>query len=269
MRRGRRTQAGARRTEVRRCTLKRAPRFFAILLGLAIGAFGQGIKDQLPPELPVAREFGDSVQPVFEGWQRNADGSVAMWFGYLNRNRQEIVDVPVGSANSFNTAVDVGQPTHFYTRRHRYAFKVLLPKDWDKDKKLIWTLTAHGETCTAIGWMQPEWETDDGVRQMNAGGAGLAPPADPPNTAPTITGGSGDLAAEVGKAGEVDCVGGGRWDSGAGARSRGIVDQVDSVSGCGGGCVRPGHCGGCGKDCGWDYSGDISCGGVVLDPGCR
>jgi hypothetical protein len=198
--------------------LTRAPRCVAILLALAIGAWGQGVKDQLPPELPVAREFGDSVQPVFEGWQRNADGTVAMWFGYLNRNRQEVVDVPVGAANSFNTAVDAGQPTHFYTRRHRYAFKVVLPKDWDKDKKLIWTLTAHGETCTAIGWMQPEWETDDGVRQMNAGGAGLAPPADPPNTAPTITGGSGDLTAEVGKAVKLSAS---AIDDGIPARGRG------------------------------------------------
>jgi hypothetical protein len=171
----------------------------ATILLITTALQAQGIKDQLPPELPVPREFGDSVQPVFEGWQRNADGTIAMWFGYLNRNRQEIVDVPVGPANSFNTVVDAGQPTHFYTRRHRYAFKVMLPKDWDKDKKLIWTLTAHGETCTAIGWLQPEWETDDGVRQMNAGGAGLAPPADPPNTAPAITTGSQDQPAEVGK----------------------------------------------------------------------
>jgi len=159
----------------------------------------QSVKDQLPPELPVPRETGDSVQPVFDGWQRNADGTISMWFGYMNRNRKEIVDVPVGPANKFNTTVDSGQPTHFYTRRHQYVFKVILPKDWDKDKKVIWTVIAHGETCTASGWLQPEWETDDGVRQMNAGGAGLAPPADPPNTAPVITGGSPEQTAEVGK----------------------------------------------------------------------
>jgi hypothetical protein len=159
----------------------------------------QGIKDQLPPELPVARQSGDSVQPVFEGWQRNAGGTIDMWFGYFNRNQREIVDVPIGPANHFNIDADSGQPTHFYTRRNRYVFKVTLPKDWDKDKKLIWTVTAHGETCTAIGWLQPEWETDDGVRQMNAGGAGLAPPADPPNTAPTITSGSPDQTAKVGQ----------------------------------------------------------------------
>jgi len=55
----------------------------------------------------------DSVQPVFDGWQRNADGTVSMWFGYLNRNRKEIVDVPVGAANHFNLNADSGQPTHF------------------------------------------------------------------------------------------------------------------------------------------------------------
>jgi hypothetical protein len=182
-----------------------AARFATLLVACVATCFpfaslrAQSVKDQLPPELPVPRETGDSVQPVFDGWQRNADGTVSMWFGYMNRNRKEIVDVPVGPANKFNTNVDSGQPTHFYTRRHQYVFKITLPKDWDKEKKVIWTVIAHGETCTATGWMQPEWETDDGVRQMNAGGAGLAPPADPPNMAPVITGGSPDLTAEVGK----------------------------------------------------------------------
>jgi hypothetical protein len=177
------------------------PRILAVslLAAYVIPLGAQSIKDQLPSELPVPRETGDSVQPVFDGWQRMADGTIDMWFGYLNRNRREIVDVPVGPANSFNIAADSGQPTHFYTRRHQYAFKITLPKDWAPDKKLIWTVTVHGETCTATGWLQPEWETDDGVRQMNAGGGGLAPPADPPNTSPVITSGSPDQPAEIGK----------------------------------------------------------------------
>jgi hypothetical protein len=173
------------------------------LISFALILRAQSTKDLLPPELPVPRETGDSVQPVFDGWQRNADGSISMWFGYLNRNRKEIVDVPIGPANNFNIGVDSGQPTHFYTRRRQYSFKINLPKDFDpikdKDKKVIWTITAHGETCTATGWLQPEWETDDGVRQMNAGGGGLAPPADPPNTAPAIVSASSDQATEVGK----------------------------------------------------------------------
>src|SRR5262249_47021310 len=77
------------------------------------------------------------------------------------------------------------------------VFKVDLPKDWNKDQKLVWTLTAHGRTSTATGWMQPEWEVDDGVRQMNVS-LGATPPLDPPNQAPKITG-SPDQTAEVGK----------------------------------------------------------------------
>ena len=168
----------------------------------------QGIKDQLPPELPVPRETGDSVQPVFDGWQRNAGRDHRMWFGYLNRNRQEIVDVPVGPANQFQHPGGSAGSRRTSTRGGINTFsKSSLPKDWDKEKKLIWTVTAHGETCTATGWLEPEWETDDGVRQMNAGGAGLAPPADPPNTAPMITGGSPEQTAEVGKPIKLDGVG--------------------------------------------------------------
>ncbi len=173
---------------------------FAALLAAGAIASAQSFKDQLPPEVRVQRVSGDSVQPVFDGWQRFPDGTISMWFGYYNRNSQEQVDVPVGRDNSFNVGgADRGQPTHFYTKRHQYVFKVDLPKNWDSSAKLIWTLTAHGETCTAIGWLQPEWEVDNGVRQMNAGGGGLAPPADPPNTAPKITGGSSDQTVDFGK----------------------------------------------------------------------
>lgn len=160
----------------------------------------QGVKDALPADLRVQRNQGDSVQPVFDGWQRFPDGTVSMWFGYYNRNVKEEVSVPVGSQNHFDLTPDQGQPAYFYPKRHQYVFKVDLPKDWREDQKLIWTLTANGETCTAIGWLQPEWEVDDGVRQMNTGGAGLAPPADPPNTAPRITSGSPDETATPGKA---------------------------------------------------------------------
>jgi len=161
-------------------------------------ARAQAVKDDLPADLRVQRNRGDSVQPVFDGWQRYPDGTISMWFGYYNRNLKEEVSVPVGPQNHFSQAADQGQPTYFYPKRRQYVFKIDLPKDWREDQKLIWTLTANGETCTAIGWLQPEWEVDDGVRQMNTGGAGLAPPADPPNTAPRITGGSPDQTATLG-----------------------------------------------------------------------
>ena len=33
--------------------------------------------------------------------ERNADGSFNMLFGYFNRNREEVVDAPVGADNKF------------------------------------------------------------------------------------------------------------------------------------------------------------------------
>src|SRR5579862_919257 len=172
---------------------------FLLILTIAVGnvpARAQDPKDELPPELRVQRNKGDSVQPVFDGWQRYPDGTISMWFGYYNRNLKEEVSVPIGPQNQFNSTADQGQPTYFYPKRHQYVFKVNLPKTWRQDQKLIWTVTANGETCTAIGWLQPEWEVDDGVRQMNAG-AGLAPAVDPPNTAPKITSGSADQTAAL------------------------------------------------------------------------
>ena len=40
---------------------------------------------------------GQSLQPVFEGWEKNPDGTFSMWFGYLNRNYEERLNIPVGT----------------------------------------------------------------------------------------------------------------------------------------------------------------------------
>ncbi len=109
---------------------------------------------------------GQDVQPIFEGWSRNADGSATMHFGYLNRNWVERPMIGVGPGNSIEPGgPDQGQPTFFYPRTNRNIFTVKVPKDWGK-KELIWTLTVNGKTQKAYGWLQPEWEIDP------AGGAG-------------------------------------------------------------------------------------------------
>jgi hypothetical protein len=172
-------------------------RVYFVLVCAALALPAQGILDRLPPETGIQHAAGQNVQPFFEGWQKYPDGSISMWFGYLNRNFKEQVDVPIGPDNNFDSGGDRGQPTHFYPRRQQFVFKVDLPKDWDKSKKLIWTVTAHGRTSTAVGWMQPEWEVDDGVRQMNVS-LGATPPADPPNQAPQIWG-TADQTVELGK----------------------------------------------------------------------
>jgi hypothetical protein len=115
---------------------------------------------------------GQNVVPVFEGWERNADGSFNMVFGYMNRNYEEQVDIPVGANNALDPGgVDQNQPTHFYPRRQQFVFKVKVPKDWGK-KDLVWTLTSRGKTEKAYGTLLPFWEIDAGTYQQNRGGPG-------------------------------------------------------------------------------------------------
>lgn len=115
---------------------------------------------------------GQNVVPVFEGWERNADGSFTMVFGYMNRNYEEEVDVPVGADNKFEPLdADQGQPAHFYARRQQFMLKVRVPKDWGQ-KDLVWTLTSHGKTEKAFATLTPVWEIDSRVYQQNRGGPG-------------------------------------------------------------------------------------------------
>ena len=125
---------------------------------------------------------GQNVVPVFEGWERDSDGSFNMVFGYMNRNYEEDVDVPVGPNNALEPGgVDQGQPAHFYPRRQQYVFSVRVPKDWGK-KDLVWTLTSHGKTEKAYGTLMPVWEIDAGTYQQNRGGPGaLGEEDDPPS----------------------------------------------------------------------------------------
>jgi hypothetical protein len=129
---------------------------------------------------------GQNVAPIFEGWERNPDGSYNMVFGYLNRNYEEDVDIPIGAQNSITIGDEVygdkGQPTHFYPRRQRFVFRVVVPKDWDEKRKVIWTLTSHGKTDQAKGWLQPEWELSQDVIVENMGGG----VPDPNNKAPVV-----------------------------------------------------------------------------------
>src|ERR1700674_480991 len=130
---------------------------------------------------------GQNVAPVFEGWEHNPDGTYSMVFGYLNGNYEEEVDIPLGPGNTITlggeTFGDRGQPTHFYPRRQRFLFRVVVPKDFDKQQKVVWTLTSRGRTDQAKGWLQPEWELSEAVIVENMEGG--AP--DPDNKAPAVT----------------------------------------------------------------------------------
>ena len=117
-------------------------------------------------------ESGQDVQPIYEGWQHNDDGTITLHFGYLNRNYREQPSIPVGSNNFFAPGPeDRGQPAYFYPRTHRYAFSVRVPGDMGRahEDGLVWTVTHHGSTQKAIGWLQPEWEIDENTISSGSG----------------------------------------------------------------------------------------------------
>src|SRR6266849_10698719 len=70
---------------------------------------------------------GQGVSPVYEGFDLNADGTYNLWFGYMNLNWEEELEIPVGTDNGFEGVADRGQPSHFATRRHKDVFKVIVP----------------------------------------------------------------------------------------------------------------------------------------------
>jgi hypothetical protein len=145
----------------------------------------------------VRYNAGQNVAPVYEGWERNADAGFNLVFGYMNRNYEEEVEVPVGPNNMIEPGgPDRGQPTHFYARRQEFVFKVKVPGDWGA-KEVVWTLTSAGKTEKAYGVITPVWEIGSSVYQQNRGGPG---PGDPDNQAPKIEMvGSAQKSATVGK----------------------------------------------------------------------
>src|SRR5262245_7849592 len=142
---------------------------------------------------------GQDVVPAFEGWERNPDGSFNMVFGYMNRNYEEEIDLPVGPDNMIEPgSADQGQPTHFYVRRQQFVFKVRVPKDWGK-KDLVWTLRVNGKTEKAYASLLPFWELGQFVYQENRGSAADITDTPEPNEPPAIKIASTQLTAKTGE----------------------------------------------------------------------
>ena len=129
-------------------------------LAAAVAALSASLGAQNASQLVNLRHWsGQAVAPVYEGFDVNADGSFNMWFGYMNRNYEEQIDLPVGADNTFEPGGDRGQPTHFVPRRHKDVFSVRVPKDFG-DKTLIWKLNAHGQPQQVIATLKPVWQID-------------------------------------------------------------------------------------------------------------
>ncbi len=146
---------------------------------------------------------GQNVSPAYEGWEEDANGDRYFLFGYMNRNWEEEIDVPIGPDNTFNIdGADQGQPTHFLPRRNRFVFRVPVPKTFTEKDELVWTLTTRGKTERAYATLRIDYKVDDVVRASETGalGAGSSSPEVRANKPPVVqVQGAKAMTAKVGQ----------------------------------------------------------------------
>jgi hypothetical protein len=133
--------------------------------------------------------FGQHIEPAYEGWRPNADGTFSFIFGYMNENWEEQLDVEIGENNFFSPGdSDRGQPTHFLPRRNRFHFEVVVPSDWG-DRELVWTVNANGVERKAYATMKADYLVDNMVIASETGslGAGTSSPESRANIPPLVT----------------------------------------------------------------------------------
>ena len=163
----------------------------------------------LPTQNSWAQTYtsGQHVEPAFEGWRPNPDGTFNMMFGYMNENWEEAPDTSVGENNYFEPGdADRGQPTHFLPRRNRFTFEVTVPSDWG-DRELVWTLNVNGLERKAYATLKADYLVDNMVIASETGslGAGTSSPESRANIPPVVTvQGDSIRAARVGEPLELD-----------------------------------------------------------------
>jgi hypothetical protein len=132
--------------------------FASVVAAPPLGAQAPGLQQ---PLYQLRHWNGQGLAPVYEGWDQNPDGTYNMWFGYMNRNFEETLDVPVGPDNRFEPgAADRGQPTFFETRRHKDVFRVVVPANFGETAKLSWVLSTRGKTEVVAGTLNRVWQID-------------------------------------------------------------------------------------------------------------
>jgi hypothetical protein len=174
-----------------------------IASALVLGALSLVLAPQFARAQSLSFTKGQNVSPAFEGWEEAADGSRYFLFGYMNRNWEEELNVPVGADNSFTPGTpDQGQPTHFLPRRNRFVFRVPVPKTFSEKDEMIWTLTTYGKTEKAYATLRLDYKVDDVVKASETGalGAGTSSPEVRANKPPIAkVEGPRTVAARVGQ----------------------------------------------------------------------
>lgn len=157
-----------------------------------VGALALLVAPALVGAQSLSYNSGQNVAPGYEGWEEAPDGTKYFLFGYMNRNWEEELDVPVGANNGFtgpgSIAADQGQPTHFLPRRNRFVFRVKVPASFTAKDEMVWTLTTNGVTEKAFASLRDDYKVDDVVKASETGalGAGSSSPEVRSNKEPVV-----------------------------------------------------------------------------------
>ncbi len=145
---------------------------------LAVAAAGVALCAETLPlaaQVPLGSRSGrgQTVTPAYEGWYENADGTLSLSFGYMNRNFEETIELPLGPDNMIEPAeFQGGQPTSFAPRRHFGVFAVRVPADFGEGR-VYWTLKMRGQTFRVPGHLHRDWQID--ALKGEAGGGNTPP----------------------------------------------------------------------------------------------
>jgi hypothetical protein len=143
----------------------RMPKFGITLAGFAVALAAVGptpvqSQDWTHREYPLAppNARDNFVAPFFDGYYQNEDGTYTLSFGFMNRNDEDLIEVPLGPDNFIEPAMyDGHQPTSFPVvsypgfggPRERGVFSVVVPENFEGD--VWWTITSNGYTTKVPG----------------------------------------------------------------------------------------------------------------------
>lgn len=157
------------------------------LLSLSLGLILINISLIPIAQAQLSYRSGQHIEPAYEGWRRNDDGTVTFTFGYFNENWEEVPLIDVGDNNFFSPGDrDRGQPTRFLPRRNRFTFDVVVPEDWG-DRELVWTvISPNGVERKAYATMATDYTIDNMIIASETGslGAGTSSPESRANVPP-------------------------------------------------------------------------------------
>jgi hypothetical protein len=165
----------------------------AAAVGVFLTAVGSGQQQPAAPnplQLAPLGVRGEAIYPALEGWGPNKAGQNVILLGYFNRNREQVLDIPIGPNNRIEPGgPDYGQPTHFETGRQWGVFAIPTPKDFGT-RKLTWTLVANGNSSVVTFWQNPAYALDffkhpasgntPPVIKLTVNGAEIVGPPPPP-----------------------------------------------------------------------------------------